>query len=143
MPYYLRICYASSCPDQSFLCVDSLKFILIATYNRSCPTASVGQKKEGFSEKEEEEDMFGRRTQELVVKRLRWSKSRWCQCLDESHRLCRVTSLLLIWMKTLKIMCTSLLKGSDSLLQDQARSPVLNENSCVVFGLVFGSPIGY
>jgi hypothetical protein len=40
-------------------------------------------------------------------------------------------------------VCTGLLKGSDSLLQAQARSPVLNENNCVVFDLVFGSPIGY
>lgn len=40
----------------------------------------MGQKKEGFSE-EEEEDMFGRRRQELAVKRLRWSKLRWCQLL--------------------------------------------------------------
>jgi hypothetical protein len=131
---------ASSCPEQSFLCVDSLNVILIATYDQSCPAASVGHKKEGLSEKE---DMFGRKRQELVLMRTNGRSCDGVNCLDDCCCLCRVTSLLLIWMKTLKIMCTSLLKGSDPLLQAQARSPVLNENSCVAFDLVFGSPIGY
>jgi hypothetical protein len=113
--------------------------VILATYNRSCLAISVGQKKECFSE----EDMFGRKLQELVLVRTNGRSCDGINCLDDCRRLCRVTSLLLIWMKTLKIVCTGLLKGSDSLLQAQARSPVLNENNCVVFDLVFGSPIGY
>lgn len=60
MPYYLRICYASSCPDQSFLCVDSLNVILIATYNQSCPAVFRGS---------EERRVFRRRRRRYVWKK--------------------------------------------------------------------------